>query len=570
MRLQPARLGGILLAVVTTLLASVPMAVAADRVALVIGNGAYRSANALPNPPNDAADIAAALRRIGFDVVEGRDLDKRGDGRQDREFGRKLDARRSGPVLLCRPRPAGRRQELSGAGRRQARARRPTSASTRSTSPRCWRRWRPRSGSTSSSSTPAATTRWRARSPAALGTRSASRRPGARRHPERDRHHDRLCDAARQRRARRRRAATARSPTALLKHIATPGLEIGSLMKRVRADVIAATQREAGAVGSFLAGRRRGAGAGRNGARRRAHPPVAAPALQHLAARPDPGREPRPARPRSASESCASFNGALGLERYCASSILAPQFGNSYGVQNLFEGSGSTAWVEGRPGHGVGEWIVIEFDGPRLITGIEIRNGYQKNSDIYYKNSRVRRLRVVFSQGESRTFTLQDKFGAQTISLDRPIKAYWAQFIIDEVYAGQQIYRYRPVETAGRVGSRSVSRPHSGLPQRARDVVANSLERLRRRPNLLDRCVDGAPHAFQPLQCRLPGLPLGQRESRWRERREPPRRGDGAIEKFFRHRRARGPDRVRPHRPVHRSRRRKSRPRGAAAPWRNA
>ena len=81
---------------------------------------------------------------------------------------------------------------------------------------------------------------------------------------------------------------------------------------------------------------------------------------------------------------------------------------------------------------------MIEFDGPRLITGIENRNGYQKNSDIYYKNSRVRRLRVVFSQGESRTFTLQDKFGAQTISLDRPIKVYWAQFIIDEVYAGNK------------------------------------------------------------------------------------------------------------------------------------
>jgi hypothetical protein len=81
---------------------------------------------------------------------------------------------------------------------------------------------------------------------------------------------------------------------------------------------------------------------------------------------------------------------------------------------------------------------VVEFAGQRAIKGIEIHNGYQKNSDIYYKNSRVRRLRVVFSQGESRTFTLQDQFGAQTIALDRPIKAYWAQFIIDDVYAGSK------------------------------------------------------------------------------------------------------------------------------------
>jgi hypothetical protein len=39
------------------------------RVALVIGNGAYRSVPALPNPPSDAGDIAAALRRLGFAVT---------------------------------------------------------------------------------------------------------------------------------------------------------------------------------------------------------------------------------------------------------------------------------------------------------------------------------------------------------------------------------------------------------------------------------------------------------------------------------------------------------------------
>jgi hypothetical protein len=44
------------------------------RVALVIGNGAYANAAKLPNPPRDAEDAAAALKRIGFDVVQGIDL----------------------------------------------------------------------------------------------------------------------------------------------------------------------------------------------------------------------------------------------------------------------------------------------------------------------------------------------------------------------------------------------------------------------------------------------------------------------------------------------------------------
>ncbi|HEX3145642.1 MAG TPA: caspase family protein, partial [Pyrinomonadaceae bacterium] len=37
------------------------------RIALVIGNGAYATAPPLKNPPNDARDIAAALKTLGFD-----------------------------------------------------------------------------------------------------------------------------------------------------------------------------------------------------------------------------------------------------------------------------------------------------------------------------------------------------------------------------------------------------------------------------------------------------------------------------------------------------------------------
>jgi tetratricopeptide (TPR) repeat protein len=61
------------------------------RVALVIGNGKYQFATPLPNPPNDASDIANALRKLGFDVVEGRDLDRPGMDNAIRQFSRKLD-----------------------------------------------------------------------------------------------------------------------------------------------------------------------------------------------------------------------------------------------------------------------------------------------------------------------------------------------------------------------------------------------------------------------------------------------------------------------------------------------
>src|SRR6185295_12738871 len=146
-----------------------------------------------------------------------------------------------------------------------------------------------------------------------------------------------------------------------------------------------------------------------------APPPPPAPGSPQVATRTDTERQ-RPIRPRAANEDCADYRNPIGTNRYCASSILAGQFGNSYGVRHLFENNGDAAWVEGKPGQGIGEWVVVEFDGLRLVKAIQINNGYQKNSDIYYKNSRIRRLRVVFSHGESRTFTLQDQFGAQTLS----------------------------------------------------------------------------------------------------------------------------------------------------------
>ncbi|WP_448954506.1 caspase family protein [Labrys neptuniae] len=57
------------------------------RIALVIGNGAYTSAGALPNPKRDAAKLAQTLRSIGFDDVQlVEDLDVQGFNRALQAF----------------------------------------------------------------------------------------------------------------------------------------------------------------------------------------------------------------------------------------------------------------------------------------------------------------------------------------------------------------------------------------------------------------------------------------------------------------------------------------------------
>lgn len=60
------------------------------RVALVIGTGAYRSVNALPNPPHDAGLMAKALKKAGFDVTLVQDGDLATMGAAVTEFGKKL------------------------------------------------------------------------------------------------------------------------------------------------------------------------------------------------------------------------------------------------------------------------------------------------------------------------------------------------------------------------------------------------------------------------------------------------------------------------------------------------
>lgn len=60
------------------------------RVALVVGNGTYEDAGTLANPVNDALDMAAKLRAVGFEVIEGHDLGKRDLERKVGEFSDRL------------------------------------------------------------------------------------------------------------------------------------------------------------------------------------------------------------------------------------------------------------------------------------------------------------------------------------------------------------------------------------------------------------------------------------------------------------------------------------------------
>jgi uncharacterized caspase-like protein len=65
----------LLAAILALVLLAIAPAYAERRVALVIGNAAYKNAATLQNPRNDAQDVSAALQRLGFETIVGLDLD---------------------------------------------------------------------------------------------------------------------------------------------------------------------------------------------------------------------------------------------------------------------------------------------------------------------------------------------------------------------------------------------------------------------------------------------------------------------------------------------------------------
>ncbi len=63
-----------------------------------------------------------------------------------------------------------------------------------------------------------------------------------------------------------------------------------------------------------------------------------------------------------------------------------------YSVMNLLDKNFSTAWVEGKQGDGINESVYIVI--PEECKTINIFNGYGKNSSLYHKNNRPKKIKL--------------------------------------------------------------------------------------------------------------------------------------------------------------------------------
>ena len=125
------------------------------------------------------------------------------------------------------------------------------------------------------------------------------------------------------------------------------------------------------------------------------------------------------------------------VENISASSYLEePQYGLYHGVSNLMDGDLSTAWVESVDGQGEREAFTLKLNGTYKVSGFTIYAGYQKNKDIYTKNSRPAKMTVMFSDGTRQDVELDDINGPQKITFDTAVNTSSVRLTIQSVYSG--------------------------------------------------------------------------------------------------------------------------------------
>jgi hypothetical protein len=409
------------------------MASTQKRIALVIGNAAYREAPPLANTRNDATDLSVVLSRLGFQVLEGINLDKREMERLIRRFDQEMVGADIALFFY-----SGHGLQVSGQNYLvpiDARLAAEGDLDFESVPLRLVLSRMEREAKTSLVLLDACRDNPLSRNLArSMGTRSTnlgqglaevrtgvgtlisfSTQPG-----------NVALDGVGER----------NSPytTALLREIEEPGRDLITTLAAVRGRVVQATDgRQVPWEHTSLFG------------------PVvlktssdpAAPAAPPSSVAPSPVANVQPAataRHHPAPTTGAGACAAQGEVNFCVSSVLPTSGVNTghYGPSSLFDKSKSTAWVEGNSGDGRGEWIVLSWPRERRLAGLRIINGYAKSTRLFDSNGRVTRARLSFSDGRTLDVSLRDTADEQRVAIEPSISTYWVRIELLEVMRGSR------------------------------------------------------------------------------------------------------------------------------------
>ncbi len=151
------------------------------------------------------------------------------------------------------------------------------------------------------------------------------------------------------------------------------------------------------------------------------------------------------------------------LFRISASSELDENKNDKYAVRNLTDGDPSTAWVEGKNGSGINEYIqfycppppedtdMVNIYSAYKIDSLGIISGYAKNEEIFYNNNRVKKIRIEYKNDifreenpynmktpEIYEYILEDTMDMQYLEFPEPIYMSSMKISILEIYKGSK------------------------------------------------------------------------------------------------------------------------------------
>jgi hypothetical protein len=146
---------------------------------------------------------------------------------------------------------------------------------------------------------------------------------------------------------------------------------------------------------------------------------------------------------------CSWYCGGT-VKSIIASSELNENNGINYSPSNAHDFDKNTAWVEGSPDYGIGEYIEYHFnfdetnnyDGGLGINRILIANGYKKSLETWKNNSRIKKLKVYLNDEPYVILNLLDSFEVQTVEIDEITfpakKTTKLKFEIIDIYKGNK------------------------------------------------------------------------------------------------------------------------------------
>ncbi len=122
----------------------------------------------------------------------------------------------------------------------------------------------------------------------------------------------------------------------------------------------------------------------------------------------------------------------FGPHELCAYTVLKPQGQNRYEPKMAADDNLATAWVEGAPGSGAGQWIEYVFTTPSKAQTLNIVNGYAKSKASFRNNERIRSFRIEVDDRTVHTGRLADTSRRQTIRLREPVRGtIWRLHVVD-------------------------------------------------------------------------------------------------------------------------------------------